>query len=73
MSKLDSQCSVVRWTWIVYRGSVADRELKDWAGTRYDRQELRESTASTRCLEYIVEGRLVVDGPTPSPDFVFFY
>ena len=46
---------------------VADRELKNRAGTGCDQEELREFTASARWLEYLVEGRLVVDVLTPSP------
>ena len=48
---------------------AANRELKDRAGTSYDRDELREH-ATTRWLEYLVEDRLVFDGLTPSPNFV---
>jgi len=62
---------MARWTWIVDRGNAANLEPKDWAGTRYDQEELRECThyisqmVSVSCM-----GRLVVDGLTPSPSFV---
>ena len=46
---------------------VANREPKDWEGIGYDREELRESTTSTKWSEYLVEGRLVVNILTPSP------
>ena len=52
---------------------VVDREPKDQTGTRYDQEDLRELTTSSRFLGYLVEGRLVVDGITLSPIFVFFY
>lgn len=57
---------MVRWTWITHRGSVTNREPKEQAGTQYDREELRESTTSSRWSEYLVEGRLVVNGLSPS-------
>lgn len=63
---------MTRWTWIVDRGSDADRESKDQAGIGYNREELREH-ATTRWSEYLVEGRLVIDGLTPSHNFVFLY
>ena len=72
MSRLNSQGSVVRWTWIVDSGSAADWELKDWACTGYNREELREH-ATIGWSEYLVEGRLVVNGLTTSPSFVILY
>ena len=34
--KIDNRDSMAKWTWIVDRGSVADREPKDQACTGYD-------------------------------------
>ena len=64
---------MIRWTWIIDRGSAVDRESKDWVGIEYDQEELWVHATSSRWLEYLVEGRLVVDGLKPSPNFVFFY
>jgi len=61
---------VVRWTWIVDRGRAIDLGPKERAGTGYDREELREATTSSIWSEYLVEGRLVIDGMTPKPQFV---
>ena len=48
---------------------AADWEPKNWEGTVYDREELREHVI-TKWSEYVVEGRLVVDGLTPSPSCI---
>ena len=42
------------------------REPKNRDGTGHDREELRENATAT-WSEYLVEGRLVVDGLTPNP------
>ena len=66
MSRLAAEVQCPNGLGALIEVGAADWEPKDHAGTRYDREELREH-ATTRWLEYLVEGRLVVDVQIPSP------
>lgn len=57
---------MAKWHWNIDRGSVAYQEPKDWAGTGYDRDDMRECTIAI-WSEYFVKCRLFIDGLTPSP------
>ena len=64
--------SIVKIQWPDGLGTLieaggADQKPQDRASTGYDQGELRESTSSARWSEYLVEGKLHVDGLTPSP------